>query len=201
MRGPWARSILVALGGETATAASVEELNVELGRVTARVGECTVLLAAERVPRATWVAMLRYARGMGPLEDAVRGRIQSTHLDHLLAEDWGERVIPRAGQIRRTCSCDPNGACEHVAAVAVAFADAIDGNPVLFLRWRGCVDEPTPEVVQGDPWAGGELPEPAAPRNLPVGAVLKRLGPSGIQIGDEDLAQVLQRAYEAFAGT
>ena len=54
--------------------------------------------------------------------------------------------------------------------------------------------------MQGDPWVGGELPAPAAPRALPVGAVLKRLGPSGIQIGDEDLADVLQRAYEAFAG-
>jgi len=169
--------------------------------VTARVGECEVVLAAERVPRATWIAMLRYAQGMGPLEDAVRGRIQSTHLDHLLAEDWGERLIPRPGQIRRTCTCDPGGACEHVAAVALAFADAIDADARLFLRWRGCVDEPTPEVVQGDPWVGGELPEPAAPRALPVGAVLKRLGPSGIQIGDEDLAEVLQRAYEAFAGT
>jgi hypothetical protein len=29
--------------------------------------------------------------------------------------------------------------------------------------------------------------------------VLKRLGPSGIMVGDEDLADVLQAAYEAFA--
>jgi hypothetical protein len=29
--------------------------------------------------------------------------------------------------------------------------------------------------------------------------MLKRLGPSGIAVGDEDLAQVLERAYEAFA--
>lgn len=199
MTGPWARSILAAVTGDARPEDDVDELDVEIGRVTARVGECTVVLAAERVPRATWVAMLRYAQGMGPLEDAVKGRIQSTHLDHLLAEDWGEALIPRAGLIRRTCTCDPSGACEHVAAVGQAFANAIDGDPKLLLRWRGCVDEPTPEVVQGDPWAGGELPEPAAPRNLPVGAVLKRLGPSGIQIGDEDLADVLQRAYEAFA--
>jgi hypothetical protein len=200
VRGPWARSILVALAGETPTELAVDDLDVEIGRVKARVGECTVLLTAERVPRATWVAMLRYARGMGPLEDAVRGRIQSTHLDHLLAEDWGERVIPRAGQIRRVCSCDPTGACEHVAAAALTFADAIDHDASLLLRWRGCVDEPTPQVVEGDPWLGGELPPPAPPRALPVGAVLKRLGPSGIQIGDEDLADVLERAYVAFAG-
>jgi hypothetical protein len=199
VRGPWARSIVVAIGGEPSDE-PVTDLEVEIGRVTARVGECEVLLAAERVPRATWVAMQRYARGMGPLEDAVRGRIQSTHLDHLLAEDWGEQVIPRAGQIRRVCSCDPSGACEHVAAVAVAFADAIDHDPSLLLRWRGCVDEPTPLLIAGDPWVGGELPEPAPPRALPVGAVLKRLGPSGISLGDEDLADVLQPAYEAFGG-
>jgi hypothetical protein len=30
--------------------------------------------------------------------------------------------------------------------------------------------------------------------------VLKRLGPSGIQLGDDDLADVLLPAYEAFAG-
>jgi hypothetical protein len=71
---------------------------------------------------------------------------------------------------------------------------------LLFLRWRGCVDEPTPQYLQGDPWLGGELPEPTPSRALPVGAVLKRLGPSGIQLGDEDLADVLQPAYEAFAG-
>jgi hypothetical protein len=200
VKGPWARSVAVAVTGDAHPEVEVDELDVEIGRVTARVGECEVVLAAERVPRTTWIAMLRYAQGMGPLEDAVKGRIQSTHLDHLLAEDWGERLVPRPGQIRRTCTCDPAGTCEHVAAVGFAFAEAIDGNPLLFLRWRGCVDEPTPEVVQGDPWVGGELPEPAAPRALPVGAVLKRLGPSGIQIGDEDLAEVLQRAYEAFAG-
>ncbi len=200
VKGPWARSVAAAVTGDAHPEAEVDELDVEIGRVTARVGECEIVLAAERVPRATWIAMLRYAKGMGPLEEAVKGRIQSTHLDHLLAEDWGERLIPRPGQIRRTCTCDPAGTCEHVAAVGLAFANAIDGNPVLFLRWRGCVDEPTPEVVQGDPWVGGELPAPAAPRALPVGAVLKRLGPSGIQIGDEDLADVLQRAYEAFAG-
>jgi hypothetical protein len=34
---------------------------------------------------------------------------------------------------------------------------------------------------------------------MPPGAVLKRLGPSGIAAGDDDLADVLQRAYDAFA--
>jgi hypothetical protein len=32
-----------------------------------------------------------------------------------------------------------------------------------------------------------------------VGAVLKRLGPSGLRLRGDDLATVLQRAYDAFA--
>ena len=157
-------------------------------------------MTAEPVARASWAAMVRYARGMGPLEQAVEGRLQSTHLDHLLAEDWGEQLVPRRGQIRRECTCDPSGACEHVAAVGLAFADAIDVDPSLLLRWRGCTEEPDPEVDRGDPWAGGPLPEPGPRRALPVGAVLKRLGSSGILVGDEDLADVLEVAYRAFAG-
>src|SRR5262249_57788282 len=130
-------------------------LEVGVGRVTARVDACDVALSAEPVARASWAAMIRYARGMGPLEQAVAGRLQSTHLDHLLAEDWGEQLIPRPGQIRRDCSCDAGGACEHVAAVGLAFADAIDEDPSLLLRWRGCVGGPPPEGDPTDPWVGG----------------------------------------------
>ena len=200
MRGPWARSVLTAVTGDAWPTLHVEALDIEVGRLTARVGGCDVSLSAEPVARANWAAMVRYSRGMGPLEQAVTGRLQSTHLDHLLAEDWGEQLIPRPGQIRRECSCDPSAACEHVAAVGLAFADAIDEDPSLLLRWRGCVEGPRPEVDHGDPWVGGQLPEPGPRRALPVGAVLKRLGPSGIVVGDDDLADVLLPAYEAFAG-
>jgi len=200
-RGPWAESLLVAIGGSEGcqTPLQVSDTVVGIGRLTARVGECEVTLGAERIPRSTWLSMVRFARGMGALEEAVNGRLQSPHLEVLLNEDWDEQLIPRPGQIRRACSCDESGRCEHVAAVGVAFADAIDQDPSLLLRWRGCVDEDEPEAEQADQWLGGALPEPRPPRGLPVGAVLKRLGASGIQVGDEDLADVLQVAYEAFA--
>lgn len=201
MRGPWSRSVLAAVAGDARPVDGADALHVEVGRVTARVQRCEVVLSAEPVARASWSAMVRYARGMGPLEQAVAGRLQSTHLDHLLAEDWGEQLIPRRGQIRRECSCDAGGGCEHVAAAGLAFADAIDEDPSLLLRWRGCIEGPLPEPDRGDPWAGGQLPEPGPRRALPVGAVLKRLGPSGILVGDEDLADVLLPAYDAFAGT
>jgi hypothetical protein len=34
-----------------------------------------------------------------------------------------------------------------------------------------------------------------------MAAVLKRLGPSGIQVGTLDLAEVLERAYASFSGS
>ena len=105
MRGPWARGVPVAVAGDERPTSHVEELDVAIGHLSARVGECAVTLAADRVPRATWVSMTRFARGMGPLEEAVGGRLQSPHLGVLLDEDWGEQLIPRPGQIRRTCSC------------------------------------------------------------------------------------------------
>lgn len=201
MRGPWARDVMVAIGGPewSQRPLKVSEISVGIGRLTANVDGCAVTLSVERIPRSTWVSMVRFARGMGPLEEAVNGRLQSPHLGVLLEEDWGEQLIPRPGLIRRTCTCDESGRCEHVAAVGLAFADAVDDDPSLLLRWRGCVDEDEPESEQVDPWLGGALPVPGEPRNLPVGAVLKRLGPSGIQVGDEDLADVLQAAYDAFA--
>ena len=52
-----------------------------------------------------------------------------------------------------------------------------------------------------DAWQAGPLPEPRALRPLPVGAVLKRLGPSGLKVGGLDLNDVLQRAYASFAAT
>jgi hypothetical protein len=60
---------------------------------------------------------------MGQLGQAVEGRMQSVHLEHLLQEDWGELLIPRASAIAQSCSCDEAEGCEHVAAVAYAFAD------------------------------------------------------------------------------
>jgi hypothetical protein len=40
-----------------------------------------------------------------------------------------------------------------------------------------------------------------APRPFPVGAVMKRLGPSGLRAGGDDLADALQRAYASFASS
>jgi hypothetical protein len=130
-----------------------------------------------------------------------------------MIEDWSEPLVPRPYELGRRCTCDQEDLCEHLAALAFAAADGIDADPSLLLRWRGCVaapelpdepviattSEPTADLTDDDPWRAGALPEPRPLRPLPVGAVLKRLGPSGLQLHGEDLADVLQRAYVSFA--
>jgi uncharacterized Zn finger protein len=134
---------------------------------------------------------------MGQLEQAVEGRMQSVHLEHLLQEDWGELLIPRASQIAQACTCDEGGSCEHVAAVAYAFADEIERTPRILLRWRGVADATEAEsAAPADPWQGKELSALAKARPMPTYAVLKRLGPSELFVGgNEDLAIVLRVAY------
>jgi SWIM zinc finger len=215
--GPWARSLVSAVVGRTERLsdeelAEVRNLTAEVGTIRAEVGECVVTLTAERVPLRIWVAMTRFAQNRGQLKEAVEGRNQSVHLEHLMAEDWGEPLIPRASSITQACTCDGGNACEHIVAVTYAFADRIDANPAVLLRWRGCYEgappedeivAATPEVAAPlvDPWQGGRLPDPGAVRALPVGAVLKRLGPSAVHVGEEDLAVILRRAYAALAPT
>jgi hypothetical protein len=182
--------------------------------VTARVEGCEVVLSAEPVPPRIWTAMVRAARGNPPLEEAIAGKRQSVQLEHLMTIDWSAPLVPRAFEVGRTCTCGEGGVCRHVAAVAFAFALAIDEEPLLLLRWRGCVERPAedgeadPEARQlvFDPaderlWHAEPLPEAPALRPLPVGAVLKRLGRSGMQVRGEELSVVLQRAYESFAAS
>ena len=81
---------------------------------------------------------------------------------------------------------------------------AIDKNPTVLLEWRGCMTgvEPVLAAVEpptADRWEAGPLPELDEPRALPVGSVLKRLGPSGLVIDGVDLRDALEPAYVAFA--
>lgn len=224
--GPWARLFATAvvpdegsstaeLGRMLARGGNVHTVSVSEGRLAAEVStgiadEHTVTIAAPPVSPRIWAAMSRFARGNRVLEAGVEGREQSVHLEHLMAEDWDEPLVPRTNDLRRACTCGAS-ACEHIAALAYVIADEIDRDPSLLLGWRGCSevraegDEgPTPEAVvttapSGDPWAAGPLPALPALRPFPVGAVMKRLGPSGLRVGGNDLADVLQRAYASFA--
>jgi len=223
--GPWARLLASAVVRDEGSAVAeraralvrdgaVGTVEVTEGTLSASVNGCSVAITAKPVPPRIWAAMTRFARGNRPVEEAVAGRLQSVHLDHVMIEDWSEPLVPRSYELGRTCSCDIDGElCEHVAALAYAVANGIDADPSLLLRWRGCVaapelpaeaeipvtPEPAPDLTDDDPWRAGVLPEPRPLRPLPVGAVLKRLGPSGLKLRGEDLSVVLQRAYASFA--
>ena len=226
-QGPWSRLFATAIVGDEGSSTaergralardgSVHTVEVGEGAISARVedgSECHVTIAAEPMPPRIWAAVSRAARGAPQLESAVEGRSQSVHLEHVLSVDWEEPLVPTGAALTAECSCDAAGRCAHVAALAYVLADRIDREPSLLLRWRGCTareetpdrQEPDPDAepvvlaVGDDVWRAGPLPEPRPVRPLPPGAVLKRLGPSGIQVGAHDLSEVLERAYASFA--
>jgi hypothetical protein len=215
--GPWARWLASAAvpdegtqraerGRRLARSGAVSGVTVAEGLIEARVrgstgNEYDVSLGAAPVPAKAWKGAGRAARDRDALAASAAGEAQSVHLAHLLETRFGARLAPSARDVRRSCTCpddEPLGACKHVAALAFAVADAIDRDPTLFLLWRGC--RPV-EHAPVDPWHAGTLPEPRPLRALPTGAVLRRLGPSGIRAGGVDLADALEHAYEAFAAT
>ena len=223
-RGPWARLFAGAIARDEGSASAergrtlarggaVHTVEVREGTLSARVedegGECSVELSAEPVPPRIWAAASRSARTTPQLAAAVEGKAQSVQLEHVMAVDWEEPLVPAASAIHRTCSCDGQGRCAHVAALGYAIADRIDREPVLLLRWRGCTDdavstpvsEPEPEPIEASDeiWEAPAPPELGPARPLPPAAVLKRLGASGIQVGGRDLAEVLERAYASFS--
>jgi hypothetical protein len=198
--GPWSRSFVAAVAGRAERPdLEVGALRIEPGEIWAVVEGCEVTLSALVIPPRIWASMARYAKGMGQLEQAVEGRIQSVHLEHLLQEDWGELLIPRASAITQACTCDETEGCEHVTAVAYAFADEIERTPRVLLRWRGVADVAESETeASTDPWQGKELNALAEARPMPTYSVLERLGPSDLPVGgNEDLSHALRVAYEA----
>jgi uncharacterized Zn finger protein len=220
-RGAWARlfasgvigdesSTVAERGRERARAGDVHTVTIAEGELSAVVGECVVTLAADPIPPRIWSTVARSARRNERLLEGVAGREQSVHLEHVMRFEWDEPLVPDRSSLRRTCSCDARAVCEHVAAVAYVVADQIDRDPLLLLRWRGCaevVDEEEPEPLAriepvdttDNPWRAGPLPTARPLRPLPVAAVLRSLGPSGVRAGAGELEDALQRAYASFA--
>jgi uncharacterized Zn finger protein len=224
-QGPWARLFASAAVADESSASAergralargggVHTVAVAEGLLSGRVDddgvERAVEFAAEPVPPRIWAAATRSARGNPQVEAAVAGRAQSVQLEHVMAVDWEQPLVPSSRELARSCDCGVS-ACAHVAALAYVVADRIDHDPSLLLRWRGCTETAVPEeapaeepepVAAGDEvWESPPPPELGPPRPLPTGAVLKRLGPSGIQVGAKDLAEVLERAYASFASS
>ena len=154
-QGPWARLFASAVVGDEGSSSaehgralarggSVHTVSVTEGLLGGRVDddgvEHTAEIAADPVPPRIWAAASRSARGNPQIEAAVAGRSQSVQLEHVLAVDWEEPLVPATRSLRRTCSCGRPGTCAHLAALAYALADRIDREPSLLLRWRGCTE-------------------------------------------------------------
>jgi hypothetical protein len=183
----------------------VHTVSVERGELSADVDGCVVTLRTDPVPPRIWSAIVRSARNDAQ-RAGVEGREQSVDLELRMRFEWDEPLIPDRAGLRHECTCDGDAACVHVAALAYVVADRLGRDPSLLLLWRGCeaAPEPEPDVAaappSGDePWEAGELPPPRPLRPLPVGAVLKSLGQSGIRVGAGDLADTLARAYASFS--
>lgn len=217
-KGPWARLFATAVVPDEGSSVaeqgrrlveSVENIVVEAGTLSGSVDGFEATITADPVPPRIWTALTRSARNSPQVVAAIEGRAQSVHLEHLMTLDWDRPLVPRKRELVRGCSCHRGGACEHVAALAYAFAEEIDRDPSALLRWRGvdAIEEELPEPEEAvavetappEAWEAGALPEPRPLRPLPVGAVLKRLGPSGLKVGGDDLVDVLDRAYAEFA--
>ena len=117
--------------------------------------------------------------------------------------DWDEPLVPRANAITRACACGDDAAR---GGRRLRRRAAIDEDPGLLLRWRGREERaepeqpaPVPALVSADAWRGGELPPAPDAARAAGGAVLKRLGRSGVEVGDTDLVDVLERAYATFS--
>jgi uncharacterized Zn finger protein len=224
--GPWARWLATAIvpdesspraerGRVLARTGHVHSVSIVRSEITARVigssgAEYAVGLAADPVAPRVWAAIIGAPRTRALFEPAAAGREQSLQLEHVMTVDWEEPLIPPGKSIRRACTCpdfERGGACKHVIALGYVVADAIDQNPAILLEWRGCTAQDPAAAEQGErprpaagAWASGPLPVIGAPRPLPVGSVLKRLGASGLVVDGVDLRDLLDPAYAAFAG-
>lgn len=208
-------------GRQLAQSGAVFDVAVTRGLASARVTgqsgfEYAVQIEAEPVPPRVWAAVVGSVAGRELLTAALDGRPRAVQLEHQMKVDWDEPLVPHARDVKRRCACedwDRHGhVCKHVAALAYALAFLVDRDVRVLLAWRGCdpgaADAPAvapggPETAlapfEGDPWATGYVPEIGPARPLPPGAVVKRLGRSGIRVGSDDLAVALERAYAAFA--
>ena len=216
--GAWARLFASAIvpdegsaraerGRGLAWAGAVSEVRVSPGATRARVrgssgSDYVVGIETDALPSRVWAEAARAARERPALETGVEGASQSVHLALYLESELHEPLVPAKRRVRTSCTCPDReyaSVCKHVAALAFVLADAIDSDPSLLLRWRGCEPVAPPASRSGDPWRAGPLPRPRPLRALPPGAVVKRLGRSGIRVGGRDLAEALEPAYRAFA--
>jgi uncharacterized Zn finger protein len=132
----------------------------------------------------------------------------------------GVALFPRTwADLRADCTCpDWGDPCKHTAAVLYLFADQLDADPWLLLRWRGRTREDIlgrlavagagerdDEIAPWWPFAGGSMPSIEAPAPADAAlvdpdrpdAVLDSLEPPPVDVRGTPLRDLLGPAYDA----
>ena len=184
-RGSWRRAVVRDEGSAVAERGRVLVREGAVGAVDGRagnalgeVGGCSVAITAKPVPPRIWAAMTRFARGNRPLEEAVEGRVQSVHLEHLMIEDWSEPLVPRPYELGRTLLVRPAVSCASTSPRSrtrsrerstptrrscCAGAAASRHRRSRRTSRRSCRrPSAAVDLTDDDPWRAGALPEPRA---------------------------------------
>ena len=196
-------------GRELARAGAVSDVAVGPGSISARVagssgGSYAVSLEAAPIPAGSGRRRSGRPAGGPSWSRASRGPRSPSISPTCSRRSSESRSCRRRGASARAARAPTasDRACASTSPrVAFAVADAIDRDPALLLRWRGCAARRAARVAQRGSLARGPLPAPRSLRALPPGIVVKRLGRSGIRVGGRDLADALEPAYRAFAAT
>jgi uncharacterized Zn finger protein len=212
-------------GRRYARMGQVLSVEVEPGLLAAQVqgSRATPYLTTIRLAEVTsaqWTAIeTELAARVGLVASLLAGEVPEALADAF--EGAGVPLFPlRWDHIRATCNCpDSASPCKHLAAVLYVFADQLDTDPWLLLKWRGRTRTEivdllrSTEVSAGDrvapwwPFAAGPLPESAlvAPPSvsaLPVegsDSALDRLAAIDIEVLGSPLVDLLRTAYDALS--
>ena len=132
-------------------------------------------------------------------------------------DDAGVPLLPaRWADVEADCSCpDWGNPCKHIAAVLYVFADRLDDDPWLLLRWRGRERDQVLAHLRSQqverpvvaPWwplvPGAPLPIADGHRDTwqfgEIGAALTRLGPLDISVKSKPVTELLFELYTAIA--
>ncbi len=211
----------------------------ELAELAAQLAEGDRLGRGRRYLRQGNVSDLTVRAGMvfaevegsrpDPYEVTIACRTATDNERRAAADDVVE-AVPRALDVAIDCGCpDWGDPCKHGVAALLAFAQEVDDDPSLLLRWRG-LDDLTPPPPSGSEAlvapapapVGSEKPAATATAEEPLdptldaffsGAMptddalagpleepqLDPFGQSSIMIEDIDAAPVLAAAMEAIA--
>jgi uncharacterized Zn finger protein len=204
----WARrwiEALEALGWEArlargrtyARAGNVRSIDIQPGRVTARVKGSrpqpyTVRIELPALSDDDWARVVEGLAGQARYAASLLAGEMPPNVDELFTEQ-GAHLFPRSeAELRTECSCpDWANPCKHVAAVHYVLGNELDRDPFMLFRLRGRgrdavlaalrARRTTGEAAEGPPAPDDPQPPTPNPQDAPLEAQLDRFW----TIGDE----------------